>query len=851
LIDSFTKLPKIGTVLVIKESGGYFTSDANGEVKAQVPSQGYYTFRIISGTDVEIRRKEVIYDGQKIQLFVGKERNASIEVRGEKEKNKLSRFTLQQEEIKRLPGVQGDSLKAILTLPGVVPAIPIGLTPTAALIPSQLDGPYKNSDRGDLVLRGAGSRANQFYFDGFPVTYPFHLGNQSSVFNNNIIKSFEVLTGAYTTRYGFATGGIIQVEPKSDIKSTSTYWNTNLFLTDVMFESPISKNSYIIASARKNYPNLVLLRLYPEGIPENAKYADYQDYQLKLGYDFSDSHKISYTGFGARDRQAYTKSQAEFENSGSGRADSRPPVGLDKSFRTDGFRYIFKAGSRFQNTLNVSRNSFKEFFEVKFDNPATAETIFGLQNVTTQNIYYVENIQNLEIVKNFLKLEVGQNYRERSITLKGENISQQNTQFSNFFNSLIDSSPTFRALIDGDKAFSKEFGAFIESTFSYYGFRWIAGTRWDHYKNSDQKALSPRTNASYTFDKTRTTFSGGVGIHRNAPVGIEQISERVGNPRLRMERAEHQSVGVEQEVSDTWTIKIEGYRNIFTDLVVPDSIAREPFSLNNQPRDLIQRFDSVVRNPLVEKGLNYSNYGDGYSKGVELYIKKSEGNSKFFGWLSYSNSVTKRNNHQARLKSAESTDRSLLNRTRRLLYQTDINKSYLNYYDNNQLEIVYDNDKEELYDLDRTHVLNFVFGWKPNRDWQIGSRFRYLTNTPINPIVGSDQLTQAATFGAFLNIPKYSEYYNSDRLAAFHQVDLRIDRFHHYDWGYINTYLELINVYARRNVSGQTFDVTKPYNARSNPSQIIDNLNSPYIQSKNGSRVYYLPLINIGMEIKF
>ncbi len=856
VIDKATNSPKPNATVVIKESGGYFTTNAKGEILFQVPANGYYTLRIISGADVEVKRKEIYYDGQEIVVFVGEKEKGAIEVSGEKEKTKLSRYTLQQEEIKRLPGSQGDSLKAILTLPGVSPAIPIGLATTAALFNTNNTGPYRNSDRGDIVLRGAGSRANQFYFDGFPISYPFHLGNQSSVLNNNIIKSFDVYTGAYSSRYGYATGGIINIEGKSEVKKTTSILNMNLFLTDAMIETKLGEKSYMIAAARKNYPNLVLLKLYPDGIPPNAKYADYQDYQFKYGFDISDKHKISVSLFGARDRQAYTKAQAELESSGggSGGSDSRPPIGLDKKFHTEGIRYIYQPATKFSNTLSVSRNTFKEFFELKITNPATAENIFGVQNVTTQTLYFAENIQSLEIVKNILRIDTGQNYREKNITLKGENITQQNSLFSKIFNDLLDSSPTFRALIDGDGAKSKEYGMFAEATIEYAGFKLVPGVRWDYYNLANQKALSPRLNASYTIAKTGTTFIAGAGIHRNAPVGIEQVSAKVGNSNLLMEKAEHLAIGINQEINQQWLFKVEGFRNIFSDLVVPDNYARNPYALNNEPRDILQKSDFVSRNILTDKALNYSNRGDGFSEGVEVYLKKSNkpGENGFFGWISYSNSITKRNNHQTRLASSEATSRNLKNGSRKLLYQTEVGNNYVNYYDDNQAELLFDNDRSELYDLDRTHLLNIVFGWKITSQWQLGGRYRYFTNTPITPIVGSSRISQAASIGVNLNNAQYSNDYNSARLSQFQQVDIRLDRFENYEWGMVNGYIEVINLLGRRNVSGENFDVSKPYLNGSNPTPVYDTLNSPYIQSPlPGGRLVYLPLLNIGLEVRF
>ncbi|NUM40149.1 MAG: TonB-dependent receptor plug domain-containing protein, partial [Leptospiraceae bacterium] len=850
-----TNLPIPDTPVIIKEAGKYYTTNSNGIIKYEVSKLGHYTIRIVRSGKVEVFQKEITYDGQKFTIFVNEViEKGGIEVLGEKDKTKLSRYTLGHDEIKRLPGVSGDSLKAIQTLPGVSPGIPIGLGPSSFSNISISGQPYRNSDRGDIVFRGAGTRANQYYFDGFLVSYPFHLGNQSSVFNNNIIKSFDIYSGAYSARYGYATGGIINIEGKDEVKKNSATVNINMFLSDAMVEGKLSDKAYIIAATRKSYPNVTLLKLYPEGIPPNAKYANYEDYQFKTGWEFAPGHKILLASFGARDMQKYTKAVAEFENENYGEKDSRPPIGLDRRFRTDGFRYTFQPNTRIQNTFSISRNHFQEFFEVKIQNPMTAENIFGLENVTTQTIVFAEERLSVELFKNILKVEAGGNYRERGITLKAENISQQNSQFTKVFNDLLDSNPIFRALIDGDKAKSKEVGSFLEFNFEYKGFKLVPGVRSDYYNLAGQREVSPRLSSSYTIDSTKTTFLAGGSIHHNAPPNIEQISSRVGNSNLKMEKAEHLAGGINQEIGDKWLLKIEGFRNIYSNLVVSDNFIQNPFAINDEPRDLIQRTNYVLRNPLVTKSLYYSNSGTGFSEGVEILLKKSKTPTVkgWFGWISYTNSITKRNNHQARYEQSENSKRNLLNSSRKLLAQTKIGTNYINYYDDNNLELIYDNDKTEYYDLDRTHILNMIFGWKINSDWQVGGRFRYATNVPITPITGSNRMNPASTFGLNLYMPEYSKDYNSYRYLPIHQMDIRIDKFFNFEWGYMNMYLEFVNLYGKRNIVSEEFQNTKPYLKNSNPSPTYDTTNSPYIQSPvRGGHLMYLPLINFGLEAKF
>lgn len=109
-----------------------------------------------------------------------------------------------------MPGVMGDSLKAVLSLPGVLSVPEIGVAMTAK-IPDFFDLPQdpifkkRNSEKGVLVMRGSGSRSNRFYVDDMLIPFPFHLGDQASVLNNDYIRNVEVLNGTYSTQYGNAT----------------------------------------------------------------------------------------------------------------------------------------------------------------------------------------------------------------------------------------------------------------------------------------------------------------------------------------------------------------------------------------------------------------------------------------------------------------------------------------------------------------------------------------------------------------------------------------------------------------------------------------------------------------------
>ena len=318
-----------------------------------------------------------------------------------------------------------------------------------------------------------------------------------------------------------------------------------------------------------------------------------------------------------------------------------------------------------------------------------------------------------------------------------------------------------------------------------------------------------------------------------------------------MEEADRSAAGIEQKIGKLWLFKVEFFRNIFRNLVVEDRFAVVPYSPRTNLREQVQKTAEVATDPFENRFLNFSNDGTGWSEGFEIYIKKSRPSraNGWFGWISYTNSLTKRNNHQTRLTDDENQDLVSRNQTRQVVAYLEQNNAFWNYYDTGELEFFYDNDREELYDLDRTHELSLVLNYKIDAEWQIGARWRYATNTPYTPIVGNGDTFNLPILGRPTFLAKYSDRYNSDRLHPVHQLDIRIDRFLNYDWGYANYYLELINFYARRNPESQSFDFLSPYNRGSNPATTYA---STYIETPTGGgRKLLLPLINVGLELKF
>jgi hypothetical protein len=98
------------------------------------------------------------------------------------------------------------------------------------------------------------------------------------------------------------------------------------------------------------------------------------------------------------------------------------------------------------------------------------------------------------------------------------------------------------------------------------------------------------------------------------------------------------------------------------------------------------------------------------------------------------------------------------------------------------------------FDYDQRHILNALAAVALPRHWTLGARFRLATGNPTTPIVGA--FFDADT-GGYLAVEGRR---NSERLPAFHQLDVRLSKRWIWRRSSLEGYLELQNAYNRGNV---------------------------------------------------
>lgn len=135
----------------------------------------------------------------------------------------------------------------------------------------------------------------------------------------------------------------------------------------------------------------------------------------------------------------------------------------------------------------------------------------------------------------------------------------------------------------------------------------------------------------------------------------------------------------------------------------------------------------------------------GYSRGLEIFIQKKLSEIPLYGLLSLTLS-------QSRFKSLDGIER--------------------------------------IAPFDAPVIFNIAAGYRFDQEWELSGKFRISSGLPTTPYMDDKS--------GRLNYAKYNE---GDRLPLFHQLDIRVDK--RWDLGSFGliTYIDIQNLYARKNVS--------------------------------------------------
>ncbi|MCB9302565.1 MAG: TonB-dependent receptor [Lewinellaceae bacterium] len=153
----------------------------------------------------------------------------------------MSRIELPIEEVKKLPSLLGepDIIKTIQTLPGVTSA---------------------GEGTSAFFVRGGSADQNLILIDEAPVYDVSHLFGLFSVFNADIIKSAELYKGGIPAKYGGRLSSLLEVTTRDgNAKQFSGSGGIGLLASRLTLEGPIVKDeASFIVSGRRSYADIFM-----------------------------------------------------------------------------------------------------------------------------------------------------------------------------------------------------------------------------------------------------------------------------------------------------------------------------------------------------------------------------------------------------------------------------------------------------------------------------------------------------------------------------------------------------------------------------------------------------------------
>ncbi len=535
--------PVVGASVVVRDAAGAertATTDSTGAWRVEGLKAGTYHL-VIAAPGMEPREAdETVKAGEEASAIdrlekpkpaepeVKDEDVQEVEVKGEKPPREVTKRTLEQREINRIPGTGGDALRSLQNLPGVA------RTPGFS---------------GLLVVRGAGPNDSQYFVDGTPVPIVYHFGGLSSVVPTELVNKLDFYPGNFSTQYGRAMGAVVDIglsEPESD--KVHAMVEANLIDTRLVVQGPVFDTGWSFAlGARRSWFD-VWLGPVLQGLSAGATVAPvYYDYQAMLERHLSKHETLRFALFGTDDRisillkspnasepdlsgfgdhTGFLRGQVLYTNHLSDRTEFRANAAIGEDYVN------FNAGSLFSLALN--------------DTPFTtrAEVAQKLSPQLTMNV----GIDSL--------------FAPYALSVTAPPFPKPGQPppgpFSGQQKLTTNVSSTFF-----------EPAAYVEwEATPWAGTRIVPGVRLDYTGDTGAWDLAPRVVVRQDVaHNPRTTLKGGAGLFTQPP-SPQETNVVFGQPGLSSNRAYQYEVGVEHEFSRQIEGSVEGFYKLLDHLVV-------------------------------------------------------------------------------------------------------------------------------------------------------------------------------------------------------------------------------------------------------------------------------------------
>jgi len=571
---------------------GQVVSDDTGRFEAAGVPPGTYKVRVRAPDYHPLDAEVEIRPGQVAELTVRlrplEESPYTTVVRGEREREVVTRYTLSQGELTTVPGTFGDPARVVQNLPGVARS------------------PYV---LGLLLVRGSYPQDSGVYLDGVQIPILYHFLGGPSVLHPEFLQRIDFYPGNFGVRYGRATGGIVEVETSREIPPV---WHgvvdLNLLFASGYLEISVSQDVGLKLGLRRSYFDLVIpLILRASGRSGTTVVPVYYDYQARLDVRLRKDDSISVFAFGSDDDLEVATSA------------DQPGDRFNLSTRT-GFHRL--TARHLWHISDAVVNSFAPYvgydigtFDIEDSNLDIGTWNAGVRDEVSWRVH-----PRLELR---FGLDFGWvRYRytaylppRKNYIVPGED--QRRPAFGP--PAYIESSGRKEAISRTISGYG--LGTYLEAVYEpLSGWKVIPGLRFDAYFYLGRSRFSADPRLTTRVEVApRVTLKAGAGIFHQLPADF-LLDPDYGNPDLKLEWAVQTSAGAEWRFLDHALLDVQGF--------------------------YIHRFDQAVQTQAGEvtpeggyRPFYFSNVGWGRSYGLEVLLKHDV-TQRFYGWIAYTLSRT-------------------------------------------------------------------------------------------------------------------------------------------------------------------------------------------------------------------
>lgn len=570
-----------------------------------------------------------------------------------------------------------------------------------------------NDFLGQIAVRGGGPNDNLYLLDRAPWPVPFHFGGIVSTVNPDLISSVDLHAGGFGAQWGNTQGAVLDAKTRPGThERIRASGDINIVMSDGLLEGPLGLGdaSWTLAG-RRTYFDLIAGRFFGDVFTAFPRFWDAGgSLDIPLG-------EVNHV----RALELSTDDLLALKLTGSNVSDTR--------FEGE-FRWYTHADTAGVSWINTAVPGLTSTF-----------TPYAFQNGTEFKIGPLAGINTWRSVvgaKEDLVWEAGPLAGMRHTLRAGFDLERDGDKaFATFPTRGPTGSGPIVLMSTTIEGVGINRGGYLEDRVELVpGLAFTGGVRDDASSHVRRESVTPRASLEWA-PTPLTTWRAAWGRYDQLP-SPRQLNPDFGNPDLLAQQADHVVVGYERTLSRALFLKLEAYDKEFR--------------------------HQVVR---VFDGRWFANTGAGDARGAELFLK-ARVEDRFFGWISYAYSRTRR-------------------------HETD-------------------QEPWHLYDFDQPHIATALGSIRLTPGWATGAKFRFSSGTLYTPVVNAYRDPYSGGYR-----PIYGAM-NSKRLPDYARLDLRVSYTARREGWKLETYAECLNVLGRKNPA----DIF--YSSDYSSSQTVNNL---------------------------